>query len=94
MGKFYEFFHMDAATGVNELGLLYMKVRYWNHFCQCSVLVTVCALFENCEYIVVLCDLLLMNLFAGRLCSRRVSRDCIWTICKYLDRERLQSSTY
>ena len=26
MGKFYEFFHMDAATGVNELGLLYMKV--------------------------------------------------------------------
>lgn len=26
MGKFYELFHMDAATAVNELGLIYMKV--------------------------------------------------------------------
>jgi len=26
MGKFYEFFHMDATIGVKELGLLYMKV--------------------------------------------------------------------
>ncbi|XP_048728354.2 DNA mismatch repair protein Msh6-like isoform X2 [Ostrea edulis] len=25
MGKFYELFHMDAAVGVNELGLIYMK---------------------------------------------------------------------
>lgn len=27
MGKFYEFFHMDADIGVKELGLVYMKVR-------------------------------------------------------------------
>lgn len=26
MGKFYEFFHMDADVGVKELGLVYMKV--------------------------------------------------------------------
>ena len=29
MGKFYELFHMDAATAVNELGLIYMKVGNW-----------------------------------------------------------------
>ena len=30
MGKFYELFHMDATVAVNELGLLYMKVRgFW-----------------------------------------------------------------
>ena len=27
MGKFYELFHMDAVIAVNELGLIYMKVR-------------------------------------------------------------------
>jgi len=26
VGKFYELYHMDAATGVNELGLQYMRV--------------------------------------------------------------------
>ena len=26
MGKFYELFHMDSTTGVQELGLIYMKV--------------------------------------------------------------------
>ena len=26
MGKFYELFHMDSTTGVEELGLMYMKV--------------------------------------------------------------------
>ena len=26
MGKFYELFHMDAVVGVNELGIIYMKV--------------------------------------------------------------------
>jgi DNA mismatch repair protein MSH6 len=26
LGKFYELYHMDAVTGVNELGLIYMKV--------------------------------------------------------------------
>ena len=28
MGKFYELFHMDATIAVNELGLIYMKVRF------------------------------------------------------------------
>ncbi|XP_067931306.1 DNA mismatch repair protein Msh6-like [Watersipora subatra] len=28
MGKFYEFFHMDADVGVKELGLVYMKGNY------------------------------------------------------------------
>jgi DNA mismatch repair protein MSH6 len=26
VGKFYELFHMDAVTGVTELGLQYMRV--------------------------------------------------------------------
>ena len=26
VGKFYELYHMDAVTGVKELGLTYMKV--------------------------------------------------------------------
>jgi DNA mismatch repair ATPase MutS len=26
VGKFYELYHMDAVTGVNELGLQYMRV--------------------------------------------------------------------
>ena len=39
MGKFYEFFHMDAAVGVNELGLLYMKV--------CSALLASLGCFHN-----------------------------------------------
>ena len=29
MGKFYELFHMDAAIGVSELGLIYMKVGHF-----------------------------------------------------------------
>ena len=28
MGKFYELFHMDAVVGVNELGIIYMKVNW------------------------------------------------------------------
>lgn len=28
MGKFYELFNMDAAVGVKELGLIYMKVNH------------------------------------------------------------------
>ncbi|CAH1773939.1 unnamed protein product [Owenia fusiformis] len=28
VGKFYELYHMDAVTGVNELGLIYMKGAY------------------------------------------------------------------
>ena len=27
VGKFYELYHMDAVTGVNELGLIFMKVK-------------------------------------------------------------------
>ena len=30
MGKFYELFHMDAATAVSHLGLIYMKVAVLN----------------------------------------------------------------
>uniref|UniRef100_A0A2C9JWS6 DNA mismatch repair proteins mutS family domain-containing protein n=1 Tax=Biomphalaria glabrata TaxID=6526 RepID=A0A2C9JWS6_BIOGL len=30
VGKFYELYHMDAVTGVNELGLIYMKGE-WAH---------------------------------------------------------------
>jgi DNA mismatch repair protein MSH6 len=26
LGKFYELYHMDAVTGVTELGLQYMRV--------------------------------------------------------------------
>ena len=29
MGKFYDFYHMDAEVGVKELGLIYMKVCEW-----------------------------------------------------------------
>ena len=29
MGKFYELYHMDAETAVKELGLVFMKVRYY-----------------------------------------------------------------
>ena len=32
MGKFYELFHMDAATSVSHLGLIYMKVSLLNWF--------------------------------------------------------------
>lgn len=28
MGKFYELFNMDAAIGVKELGLIFMKVNH------------------------------------------------------------------
>jgi DNA mismatch repair protein MSH6 len=27
VGKFYEFYHMDAVTGVKELSLTFMRVR-------------------------------------------------------------------
>jgi DNA mismatch repair ATPase MutS len=30
VGKFYELYHMDAVTGVNELGLQYMKVSIFS----------------------------------------------------------------
>lgn len=32
MGKFYELFNMDAAVGVKELGLIYMKVNH--NYCE------------------------------------------------------------
>lgn len=32
MGKFYEMFEMDAHTGAEVLGLVYMKVRIMTHF--------------------------------------------------------------
>ncbi len=35
MGKFYELFHMDAVIGVNELGLLFMKVCVCVCVCVC-----------------------------------------------------------
>ena len=38
VGKFYEFYHMDADVGVKELGLLYMKVwDIWLLFIQSMV---------------------------------------------------------
>ena len=35
MGKFYEFYHMDAEVGVKELGLIYMKVIISDFNKQC-----------------------------------------------------------
>lgn len=35
MGKFYELFNMDAAVGVKELGLIYMKVNH--NYCEPTI---------------------------------------------------------
>lgn len=35
MGKFYELFNMDAAVGVKELGLIYMKVNH--NYCKPTI---------------------------------------------------------
>ena len=32
LGKFYEMFHMDADVGVQELNLIYMKVRTYQYY--------------------------------------------------------------
>ena len=40
VGKFYELYHMDAAIGVQELGLMYMKVRMYSMWNVCMYVCT------------------------------------------------------